>query len=249
MGRNGLGEGETLVRSPRIRTTARSFKALLEAAPQERSTPPAPEPAPPFPDTDTTAEIERALGVLDDIEPAPAPEPTPAPEPVAKTRSSFDQILEWGESVAQPAPEPRGKVAELELCAHFQGRRTGERKRVRLKVKLSTPRGTLLAETVDISMSGALFALQNNDGGRAFGPNDVDKLCMFVERYLVRGLEVYFGGGIVKRRLQVVRTTMGGLGRDTEPLLGCSFSYPLRPEECELLGIGDVCMSLSVTDD
>jgi hypothetical protein len=186
---------------------------------------------------------------------APAQAPTLAPaasEAAAQVEQAFESFVSF-DAFDTPAPAssaaPTGKDAELQLRAHFRGRRQGERKRVRLKVKLNTPRGTLLAETVDISQSGALFALQNNGGQQAFGPDDVEKLCKFVERYLVRGLHVYFGGGIVKRRLQVVRTTMGGLGGITEPLLGCAFSYPLKPDECDLLGIGDVSMSLSLTED
>jgi hypothetical protein len=114
-------------------------------------------------------------------------------------------------------------------------RRRATRHRVRLPVQLSNLEEIFRAWTVDVSRSGALFRIDNP---RFFRDGDGDPLLALtrqVEAHFERCLTVVFGGGILRRRMRVVRTTRGDDGG--VPLFACAFHRPLTGPECELLGI------------
>jgi len=96
----------------------------------------------------------------------------------------------------------------------------------------------LLARTVSLSRAGCLFRI--DAPGLCTADGRVAGLARFTEAmraHFGRGLRVAFGGGVVTRRMEIVRTTLGGLGGLSVPLLGCRFSCPLTPEESALLGL------------
>lgn len=124
--------------------------------------------------------------------------------------------------------------AERELRRYFAGRRTGRRRRVALKVHLVGAGTKLDGLTVDLSCTGALFRIEE----RAV-PRDIDlaSFSAFIGESFADQLNVSFGAGILKRRMNVVRTTVGGLGGEVFPLLACRFQVPLNNKACDLLGI------------
>jgi hypothetical protein len=88
--------------------------------------------------------------------------------------------------------------------------------------------------TVDLSCTGALFRIDEREV-----PRDID-LASFsgmIGESFTDKLLVSFGGGTLKRRMEVVRTTVGGLGGEVFPLLACRFQVPLNNKACDLLGI------------
>jgi hypothetical protein len=124
--------------------------------------------------------------------------------------------------------------AERELRRYFAGRRTGRRQRVALQVELSGTGETIRGWTVDLSCTGALFRIDEKAV-----PHDLD-LASFsglIGESFTDKLFVSFGGGTLKRRMEVVRTTVGGLGGEVFPLLACRFQVPLNGKACDLLGI------------
>jgi hypothetical protein len=124
--------------------------------------------------------------------------------------------------------------AERELRRYFAGRRAGRRRRVSLQVELTGTGQALRGWTVDLSCTGALFRIDEQEV-----PRDID-LASFsglVGESFADKLFVSFGGGTLKRRMEVVRTTVGGLGGEVFPLLACRFQVPLNNKSCDLLGI------------
>ena len=131
------------------------------------------------------------------------------------------------------AADPGVTSGELELRKHFSGRRKGRRVRHSVRVQLRAPRERITAETVDLSRSGALLTLEDPRFEQFLR---LDKLGTLIEA-LGKTLEIVFGRGKVRRRIQVVRITMGGLGGACRPLLACRFDKPLTTEECNRLGM------------
>jgi len=117
-----------------------------------------------------------------------------------------------------------------------QDRREAERYPVELRVRLTNFKESFRAVTVDVSRTGMLFRLLSS---RFYRGGDGDLLLALtrkVEMHFPRGLTVVFGGGVLRRRMRVVRTTLGGEG-DGVPLVACRFHRPLTAPECLLLGI------------
>jgi hypothetical protein len=120
----------------------------------------------------------------------------------------------------------------------LEERRRAERVRVNLRVRLTNGHASFPAVTVDMSRTGVLFRvegpLQAIDE-RAIG--EIDPLLALThqaDEHFGRGMTVVFGGGILRRRMRVVRALPAD---DGTPLLACSFHRPLASHDCALLGI------------
>ena len=129
--------------------------------------------------------------------------------------------------------------------------RSGDRARVTLDVVLAAQSGRLHARTVDLSYSGALFLLDD-----PMRPDlvSLSSVAMFCERHFHQGLTVLFGGGVVRRRMRVVRTSLGRVGKGVYPLVAACFSRELTVAECELLGLhskqqDDLSIAICELDD
>lgn len=134
-----------------------------------------------------------------------------------------------------PQGESDSMTAERELRRRFAGRRTGCRRRTVIPVQLRGGGVRLDGWTIDLSSSGALFQIDE----RAI-PHDTDlaSFSALIGEWFAERLHVAFDGGTLERRMDLVRVTVGGLGRDAVPLLACRFRIPLTPESRDLLGIG-----------
>lgn len=109
-----------------------------------------------------------------------------------------------------------------------------ERVRVSLRVRLTNSRESFPAVTVDVSRTGVLFLVDDPHLLSGGDGDPVLALARQVDALFGRGLTVIFGGGILRRRMRVVRTLPG---EDGVPLLACSFVRPLAGRDCTLLGI------------
>jgi len=144
-------------------------------------------------------------------------------------------ILDW----LKRKPHLRHQPADLAA-----GRRCGERRRVGLDVVLSQFGATLRARSVNLSFSGALFVIDDST------TPDLESLSRFCTDQFGGGLTALFGGGVVRRRMEVVRTVRGGWAEDDDALLvACRFTGRLNASECDLLGLdSDETLSVVLLD-
>ena len=128
-------------------------------------------------------------------------------------------------------------AAERELRSHFRGRRAGRRFTLDLKVELTNRKIAVRARTVDISRSGALFLVDDPRFLADLPGTALDPFTNRVLNHFAEGLTAHFAGDVLRRRMEIVRTTSGGLGSVGQPLLACRFTHPLTPRECKLVGL------------
>jgi hypothetical protein len=130
---------------------------------------------------------------------------------------------------------PKASEGEFELRAHFQGRRAGRRSRVEHAVVIEGQGGSMSARPVNVSRTGALLYLGGDDltvdGGTFL------RFSRIIQDRFARGSTVLFDEGAIRRTLQIVRVTFGGLGGTFAPLLACRFDRPLKASECTRLGV------------
>ena len=62
-------------------------------------------------------------------------------------------------------------------------------------------------------------------------------LCAAIRKVEKGLIDADLGGGVIKRRMVVVRATAGGSGATPVPMIGCRFVRELTPEECDTLGL------------
>jgi hypothetical protein len=142
-------------------------------------------------------------------------------------------MVKAGARRKDPGPTP----GEQQLRSHFQGRRVGQRFALTVSVELASRRQAFQACTVDISRSGALFLLEDPAFIAGLPGTALDPFTERVQRHFEGGLVVRFKGGVLRRRMEIVRTTAGGLGGPGRPLLACRFLRPLSRRECRLVGL------------
>ena len=110
-------------------------------------------------------------------------------------------------------------------------RRKGARRRIRLDVVAVAGPVRAHGHTVDMSFTGVLLRIDDPDRTDLLSLSSVQT---FAERFLHSGFTLLFGGGVVRRRMRVVRTTFCP---DARPMIACRFVSPLAKSECALLGL------------
>ena len=131
-----------------------------------------------------------------------------------------------GSKTPKPAPSA-GEQAELELRSHFEGRRDGERIKIKLDVEIVCLERNVAARTINVSLSGALLHILDGD---ARSMAELVDYCGEIDRLFKAGGTIDFACG-VSRTMEAVRVTAGGLGGKTVPMIACRFKEQLTPDD------------------
>ena len=132
-------------------------------------------------------------------------------------------------------PSAAGRAAERVLQSHFDGRRDWTRFDIALDAALSNGIDRFRALTVNLSRTGALFAL--TDPVFLDAADTLLGYAARIDETFPDGIRVVFGDGVLTCPMGVVRVTLGGLGGRETPLLACHFACRLTAEQGMLLGL------------
>ena len=135
-------------------------------------------------------------------------------------------------------PAEGGSAAQRPIATPCSERRVAPRAHQVFYVELLGPQGRFRGIVVNISRSGLLLSLDENDF--QLSPDkrsNVDVVGNLVAHHFWKGMQIRFLGTTVGVEAQPIHVTGGHQGTEPVAYVGCHFERALTDQECAELGL------------